>query len=399
MEQENVLNSAHPRLHHIGELTLFHWARLKAADIMSCEVVSVRPDETVQAAAQTMSEKHISCVMVMDSGRVCGVLTQKDLMGAARKGHSFSAMPVSAHMSHPVHQIPPETPVLNAGVMMEDLRIKRLPVADQERLLGIITQTDLVRAFESMSALKSVTEIMTTDIVDIAPDTSVALALEMMTTHHISCVVILRQRKAIGILTEKDILRSVLAQGKDPRTTCVVDVMSFPLVTVSPSHSVLSANRLMEDKHIHRLIVCDENGSCGLITRTDVAKGLQTHAQLETKQSLHLITHAKDAIFMMDDQDRTTYVNPAFLSLFKADNPGLFIDNPFPPDALWVDPADRILFIEAHGFDDGGIQKLLLKTVTGEYLSVGMCLTGTHDVDGNLVGKQGVIWDISKDSF
>ncbi len=399
MEQKNVLDSTHPKVHHIGELSLFHWARLKVADIMSREVVSVRPDRTVQAAAQTMSEKQISCVMVTDAGKICGVLTQKDLMAAARTGHSFSTMPVSAHMSHPVHQVPPETPVLNAGVMMEDLRIKRLPIANRDGLVGIVTQTDLVRAFESMSALKSVTEIMTTDIVDVAPETSVAQALDMMTTHHISCVVILRQRKAIGILTEKDILRTVLAQGKDPGTTCVVDVMSFPLVTVTPSHSVLSANRLMEDKRIHRLIVCDENGSCGLITRTDVAKGLQTHAQLETRQSIHLITHAKDAIFMVDAQGKTTYVNPAFLNLFRARSPELFIDNPFPPDALWVDPADRSLFVESQGLDDGGIQKLLLKTVTGEYLSVGLCLTGTYDVDGNLIGKQGVIWDISKDSF
>jgi len=399
MEQTDVLNQSHSKLYHIGELSLFYWARLKVADIMSRDVISVQPDQTVQAAAQIMADKCISCVMVMDGANVRGVLTQKDLMAAARTGHSFSDMPVSDHMSQPVRQVPPETPVLHAGMIMEDHHIKRLPVTDQKKLVGIVTQTDLIRAFESMSALKSVTEIMTTDIVDVAPETSVAQALEMMVAKRISCVVILQNRKAIGILTEKDILRSVLAQGKHPGDTCVVDVMSFPLVTVSPSHSVLSASRLMDDKHIHRLIVCDENGSCGLITRTDVAKGLQTHAQLETKQSIHLITHAKDAIFMVDAQGKTTYVNPAFLALFKTDTPKFFIDNPFPPEDLWVDPADRGLFLEAMDLDNGGIQKLLLKTVTGEYLSVGICLTHTHDVDGNLVGQQGVIWDISKDAF
>jgi CBS domain-containing protein len=399
MEQPSILTHAHPKLYHIGELSLFNWARLKVTDIMSRDVISVPPDQTVQAAAQIMSDRCISCVMVMEGGDVRGVLTQKDLMEAARTGRKFSDMPVSDHMSHPVRQVPPETPVLHAGMLMEDHHIKRLPVTDQKKLVGIVTQTDLVRAFESMSALKSVTEIMTTDIVDVAPEITVAQALERMVAKRISCVVILQNRKAIGILTEKDILRSVLAQGKNPADTSVVDVMSFPLVTVSPNHSVLSANRLMDDKHIHRLIVCDENGSCGLITRTDVAKGLQTHAQLETKQSIHLITHAKDAIFMVDAQGRTTYVNPSFLTLFKTDNPRLFIDKPFPPDELWVDPADRGLFLAAMDLDDGGIQKLLLKTVTGDYLSVGMCLTDTHDVDGHLVGKQGVIWDISQDSF
>lgn len=379
------------------DMNLFYWAKLKVAGIMSTDVVTVAPNQTIREAAVIIAEKRISCVLVSADNQVVGILSQKDMMASALANGTSETVLISDKMSHPVKTIDPQSPVLYASMIMDQNAIKRLPVVSNQGLVGVVTQTDLVRAFESMNALRSVTEIMTTDVATITPDRSVAQAVNTMVKKQISSVLIVRNNKAEGILTEKDVLRTVLAQGRDPERTCVVDVMSFPLITIPPSHSVMSASRLMYDKHLHRLVVTDNQGTFGIVTRTDILKGYQTYAQRETQQGLHMLTHAADAIILLDVGGKTTYVNPAFLNLFGLDSPCLFIDKHFPPDELWVEQQDKDIFIAENAFDSGSIQKLFLRKTNGEYLSINMCFSNIKDMYGNTIGKQGVAWDLTQD--
>lgn len=394
----SVINIPDGQTYLSSNMSLFYWARLKVADIMSRDVVALASDQTIQAAARVMTKKQISCVLVHDKQELVGILSQKDMMICSQTGDTSTTVCVSARMSQPVETVDPQTPVLYASMKMNERKIRRLPVISQGELVGIITQTDLVRAFESMNALRSVSEIMTTKVATISPRQTVAQAVDLMVKQNISSVLVVCHEKALGILTEKDVLRLVLARGQDPRKTDVVDVMSSPLVTIPPTHSVLSASRLMDDKHLHRLVVTDDRGAWGIVTRTDILQGYRTYAQREIQQELHMLTHAEDAIILLDPEGTTTYVNPAFLKLFGADSPHAFINQPFPPDDFWIEPHDKFSFLAEQSCNAGAMQNLLLRKVNGDYLSINFCLTAIKDNKGKLVGRQGVAWDITQDA-
>jgi signal-transduction protein with cAMP-binding, CBS, and nucleotidyltransferase domain len=92
-----------------------------------------------------------------------------------------------------------------------------------------------------------------------------------MAAGNVSCVVVLRAGRAAGIVTEKDILQRVALSHEDPETTPVVEIMSAPVATVSPNYSVMSASRVMDQMHIHRLLVGNTTDDIrGIVTQTDI---------------------------------------------------------------------------------------------------------------------------------
>jgi CBS domain-containing protein len=116
---------------------------------------------------------------------------------------------------------------------------------------------------------------MSSDIVTVHPGSRVEEAAAVMTSRNISCVLIIHKDQVAGILTMKDILKRVIAAEKHPADVQVVDVMSFPVISVAPDFSFFSANRLMDRRHIHRLVVMDGDSVCGIVSQTDVLNALR----------------------------------------------------------------------------------------------------------------------------
>jgi CBS domain-containing protein len=78
---------------------------------------------------------------------------------------------------------------------------------------------------------------------------------------------------ALGIVTERDLVRKILAAGVDPSKVLMSDVMSTPLVTIGPEATVSEAAEKMSEYLIRRLVVVDDDGALvGLVTAGDIAK-------------------------------------------------------------------------------------------------------------------------------
>lgn len=264
------------------DATLPRWCppdrrRLRVSDIMGREVVTANADDSVCAAAKRMSENNISCVVVMDHETVIGILTDKDILkGIAADTTDFHRLRVGQQMSRPAVVVSPQESVVVAGHTMEAKGIKRLPVVDAGSLVGIVTQTDVMRGLISVSPLGSVSEVMTEKVIMVETAATVAEAARIMATGGISCLIAIHHNEVAGIVTEKDLLRRIVALHKDPVTTQVVDIMSFPLATIPPTYSVLSAGRKMDAMRLHRLVVMDRTKRvCGLITQTDVMRAVR----------------------------------------------------------------------------------------------------------------------------
>jgi acetoin utilization protein AcuB len=107
---------------------------------MSSPVHTVAPDTRAASAVACLRQHRIRHLPVLEGGRVVGVVTDRDLRGVAPE------VPVSAAMSRPATVVGPRTPIDRAASLLFDRRIGCLPVVDEGRLVGILTQTDALAA-------------------------------------------------------------------------------------------------------------------------------------------------------------------------------------------------------------------------------------------------------------
>jgi CBS domain-containing protein len=93
-----------------------------------------------------------------------------------------------------------------------------------------------------------------------------------MNKFEIGCVIAVRKGKAMGILTERDLLKRVVAEGIDAAKTKVKDIMTSPLIVAEPSMDLSEAVKLMFKMKIKKLPVVDGKRLVGLISLTDIAR-------------------------------------------------------------------------------------------------------------------------------
>ena len=115
-------------------------------------------------------------------------------------------------------------------------------------------------------------DVMTTNPETLPESTTVREAAETMRANDIGDVVIVDDNGAIsGILTDRDIVVRVVAEGRDPRTTRIGDIASRDLTAVSPDDPVDRAVQLMRDKAIRRLPAVDKGKPVGIVSIGDLA--------------------------------------------------------------------------------------------------------------------------------
>jgi CBS domain-containing protein len=115
-------------------------------------------------------------------------------------------------------------------------------------------------------------DVMTSDPRTIEPSTSVHEAAKLMRDEDVGPMPIVENGSITGILTDRDIVVRVVADGKDPSSTTAGDVASHDLVTIDPEQTLDEALRLMAKHQVRRLPVCEEDGKLvGIVAQADVA--------------------------------------------------------------------------------------------------------------------------------
>ena len=124
---------------------------------------------------------------------------------------------------------------------------------------------------ESKVSLK-VEDVMVKEVITIDENSTVKEAAEVMNKFEIGCLIAIRKEKAMGIITERDLLKRVVAEAKAANKTKVKEVMSSPLVVVEPSMELEEAVKLMFQMKIKKLPVVESKRLVGLVTLTDIAR-------------------------------------------------------------------------------------------------------------------------------
>ncbi|HLK10771.1 MAG TPA: CBS domain-containing protein [Candidatus Binatia bacterium] len=139
---------------------------MRIAAWMKHPVVTVKPRDSAQHARQVMEKHRINQLPVVSEGRLVGIVTDRDLRDAfpsvfesapvfkverARHATDPAAIPVEDVMAHDVLSLAPSAFLADAARLMRRERIGAIPIVDGERLVGILTRSDVLDAFVELS--------------------------------------------------------------------------------------------------------------------------------------------------------------------------------------------------------------------------------------------------------
>ena len=273
-----------------------------ARDIMNAPVQVVSPDATVAHARNLMVRHHISRLPVMENGVLVGILTKKDIAYRMRKGEPawrrrpLDRIPVGALMTeHPV-VVQPDTGVKAIARIFVEKNFSSVPVVDAGVVTGIITKTDLMKSALVRQINSPVGDVME-DVPAVSRNHSLNHVISVMRERNDKILVTNDDGSPAGIISETNlafyedepkqsgvmgkevtIRRRDTADGKPEAAVMAVasvtagDVMTSPVLTISPKAAVLQALALMEKHHVNSLVVMENGTVTGIIKRDDIIK-------------------------------------------------------------------------------------------------------------------------------
>jgi acetoin utilization protein AcuB len=134
---------------------------MRVRDLMTAKPITVDPDTPMLQARQRMAEERIRHLVVVDDARVVGIVTDRDIrlnlpspatsLSVWELNYLLSRLTVGGVMSAAVIVVDPDRPIAEAARLMLDHKIGALPVVDEGRLIGIVTESDFVRAMAGVA--------------------------------------------------------------------------------------------------------------------------------------------------------------------------------------------------------------------------------------------------------
>jgi len=119
---------------------------------------------------------------------------------------------------------------------------------------------------------RKIRDVMTSNPRTIEPSTTVQEAAKLMRDEDVGQIPIVENGSVSGIVTDRDIVLNVVAEGVDPTSTPVSQIASRDLITIDPEQTLDEALRLMGQHQVRRLPVCEEDGRLvGIVAQADIA--------------------------------------------------------------------------------------------------------------------------------
>jgi CBS domain-containing protein len=123
-------------------------------DIMNKKVITIDRDKTAQDAAKMMAQHEVGSLVVVSDGKPVGIVTERDLVRkVCTKDILSNKIPLTEIMSSPVISADPDLPIETAVQRMFNNKIRRLVILDNDKLVGIITVSDLAKYVRTRSLL------------------------------------------------------------------------------------------------------------------------------------------------------------------------------------------------------------------------------------------------------
>lgn len=124
--------------------------------------------------------------------------------------------------------------------------------------------------------MKTTADVMTRHVVDIEPNATVAEAISKMKQWNVSSLLVKRESGmgTWGFMTETDVIEKVVAKELEPAEVLVHEIMSKPVITVSPKSSLQECAALLARADIRRVLVYDGTNMLGIVSSSDIFNAL-----------------------------------------------------------------------------------------------------------------------------
>ena len=134
-----------------------------------------------------------------------------------------------------------------------------------------------------MPTVQDVLAVKGTSVHSIEPSATVLAATQKMNAHKLGALLVMQEGQVAGIFTERDVLRRVVAEQRDPSTCTVAEVMTSDVICCHPDDDLEEISAVMQQKRVRHIPVCDHNGRMlGMISIGDV------NAYHATNQEAHI---------------------------------------------------------------------------------------------------------------
>jgi CBS domain-containing protein len=136
---------------------------MNVSDVMNRTVRTIDPNASIQQAAELMSKYRIGSLIVVEKGKLAGIITEHDILSkVVAQAKDVNNVKVKDVMTRNVIVVSPDMELEDAAQLMLDKGIKKLPVVSNRQLIGIITATDICTAepklIQSLSTLLALTK-------------------------------------------------------------------------------------------------------------------------------------------------------------------------------------------------------------------------------------------------
>jgi len=183
------------------------------ADVMHPEVLTVTPQDSIVTLSLDIVLRGIGCMPVVEDGQLVGIVTEIDLLRAFVHAAGSGVLsgdfdpPVSDYMSEEIISIAHGTTLQEAIELARTRHIRHLPVIDEGRLVGILSDRDLRRALgRGQLEDQHIDGMMTEQVMTVRPEALISHAATMMSQGRISALPVIRDGKVVGIVTTTDIV-------------------------------------------------------------------------------------------------------------------------------------------------------------------------------------------------
>ena len=196
-------------------------SRLHISSVMVKDVITVPKTMQLHDVAKLMLDKGIGSVPVVDEDeKMCGIVSKADFTTLA-VGTAFDKITVKELMSTELVSVSPTERLVHARRLMLDSKVGRVPVIDEDKLVGMVTSKDLMRAFIDFKKnipekyqKSQIKEVFIENVMSVNPtytskETSISEVAKIMMETGFNGLPVVEDSKVIGIITQTDILRLI----------------------------------------------------------------------------------------------------------------------------------------------------------------------------------------------
>ena len=280
---------------------------MNVADIMSSPVYVVNVDEPVSHARKLMLKYKISTLLVLNEGKMVGIVTQSDLSNRLAQAEPLwrrrpiDQIPIKLLMTESVITIYPEASISQAAALMLENGVHDIPVVKND-IVGIVTRTDIVRyiAEHSEEMDTKIPKLMTEDVISVHRHHTINHVIDEMNKNEIERVIVKDDAgKPVGMISRRSLALNLLTDYEGKLSTKSIklarksspggqktfryvkevpltaeDIMVSPIISIDVNKKISDAAKQLIEEEVTALPVSNGEEIVGIISRTDIMKSV-----------------------------------------------------------------------------------------------------------------------------